>query len=115
MPKNTGLPLFEAVNDVALAAFGETEGFDWRSQSNVLGEGLQGIFDARHYSAEVDGEVGISEYSPALTCRRADVNYGEPGGIAVDHVITLRETDYRVKDMRPDSEGMVVIVLVEDS
>lgn len=113
MPKNTGLPLFESVNDAVLGAFGETDGFTWSRGSEVLGEDLAGVFDARHYEAEVGGEVAVSEYTPSLGCRRADVNYGEAGGIAVDDVITVRETDYLVKDFRPDSEGWLVVILAE--
>lgn len=116
MPKNTGHPLFDVVNTTVVAAFGEPEKFTltlvWPDGSSDVVPDLDGIFDARHYVAEVGGEVGVSEYSASLACRRDAVP--ESLGGNAGHTVTVRGTVYGIVDKRPDSEGWVVLVLSEE-
>lgn len=112
MPQNTGNPLFDIVNDAVLSTLGDPVGFAWSRGTEVLANDLEGIYIARHYEAEVGGQVTVSEYTASLGCRRADVKFREPDGIAVDDTITLRGSDFLAKEFRPDSEGWLEIMLV---
>jgi hypothetical protein len=110
MPQSVGLPLFDAINDAILGVFGETNPitlikYDIDGGTIAIVE-TEGVFDARHFSVEVNGEVPISEYQTILLCRRSAVD-----PFSHDDRITVRGTDYLIKDSRPDSEGMVVLVL----
>lgn len=111
MPENVGNPLFETVNSTILGAFGEPAKFSWTPNTGDIVDDLDGIFDARHFAVESEGEVSVSDYQPSLACERADVSYGEAGGIAEGDQVTVRGTAYVVKDMRPDSEGWLILDL----
>ena len=67
----------------------------------------RGIFDRRHFEVQgSEGEVGISELVTTLA-----VDLAETGPVAVGDTIVVRETTYRVADLRPDGQGMVVLDL----
>jgi len=67
----------------------------------------RGIFDSRHFDVQLaDGEVGVSELVTTLT-----VNEAETGVVEVGATVVVRATTYRVKDKRPDGQGMTVLEL----
>ena len=47
----------------------------------------------------------------ALTGQSVAVDLAETGPIAVGDTVVARETTYRVADLRPDGQGMVVLDL----
>jgi hypothetical protein len=67
-------------------------------------EDIVGVFDSRHFPAEVGGEVTASVLETTLLVRTA------LGVVAGDHV-RVRSVDYLVRDLRPDAEGAVALVL----
>lgn len=105
MPQNTGLALFGAINDAILAVFGEPEEFTLTKDTATVVT-AKGVFDGRHYLIESEGDAGVTEYMTTLACKRADVM-----PVPIDSTVVVRSTTYLVKDVRPDSEGWVVLQL----
>ena len=67
----------------------------------------RGIFDSRHFEVQDgDGEVGISELVTTLA-----IDLAETGPVTSGDTVLARETTYRVSDLRPDGQGMVVLEL----
>ena len=67
----------------------------------------RGIFDSRHFEVQgSEGDVGISELVTTLA-----VDLIETGPVMVGDTVAARETTYRVADLRPDGQGMVVLDL----
>lgn len=104
MPQNVGLDLFDGINNTVLSAFGED--FTWIRSTGDIVSGLSGVFEARHYEAEVNGEIGVSDYQASLSCRRDAVPE-----VARGQQVTVRGATWDINDIRPDSEGWVVLVL----
>jgi hypothetical protein len=106
MPQETGLDLFDAVNDAVLGAFGEPAKFTLVKKGAAPLAELDGIFDARHFAVEIGGEVAVSDYQTTLACRRDAI-----GDVGAGDAVIVRGATYDVADIRPDSEGWVVLVL----
>lgn len=67
----------------------------------------RGIFDSRHFEVQsAEGDVGISELVTTLA-----VDLTETGPVAAGDMVVVRAATYRVKDMRPDGQGMTVLEL----
>lgn len=103
MPQPTGLAIFDGIEDAVNAAFGEAITLTRAGEAAVE---IEGVFDARHFVSEVPGEVPVSDYQIFVTVRR-----DAAGEVAEGDRVEARGTLYRVNDVRPDSEGVVVLAL----
>ena len=94
---------FQTLNSSIVAVFAEpiviTSGSDTVT--------TRGIFDSRHFEVQgSEGEVGISEFVTTIA-----IDLAEAGPVAVGDTVEARGTSYRVADLRPDGQGMVVLDL----
>lgn len=92
---------FSALNQATARTFGEA--VEWL---DAPARAAGGIFDSRHFEAEGEGQVGVSQLVTTLTVDLADT-----GAIADGERLTVRGVTYRVADRRPDGQGMTVLVL----
>lgn len=75
---------------------------------------VRGIFDSRHFAVDDIGHSGGSALVTTFEFRIADLSAAALGLdyiVPSDTLFTVRETAYRMVDLRPDSEGMAVIQL----
>jgi hypothetical protein len=104
MPQPTGLKLFAGAAAAVARVFGEP--FTLTRAGDVPVEG-RGVFDGRHFEVQLPGgEIGVSDYQVALSCRR-DV----AGDVREGDRVAARGAAWKVTDVRPDSEGFVVLAL----
>jgi len=103
MPQPTGLALFDGLTDAINSVFGES--FTLTRAGDAAVE-VEGVFDARYYELIGDGNVAISDYQISVACRRDAV-----GAVAPGDRVDIRGTEFAVTDVRPDSEGGVVLAL----
>lgn len=104
MPQSTGIALFDGLADAINATMGES--FTLTRAGDVAVE-VEGVFDARHYEMVIDaGEAPISDYQVTVSCRR-----DAAGAVAPGDRVDVRGTQFAVTDVRPDSEGWVVLAL----
>lgn len=69
--------------------------------------GTRGIFDSRHFEVQgAEGEVGVSELVTTVA-----IDLAETGSVSVGDTVIARATTYRVADLRPDGQGLVVLDL----
>lgn len=68
--------------------------------SRIIGSGL---FD-RAYAGV--GDIPVESYSPAVTCRSADVAELEHGDS-----VTVDGSDYTIRSIQPDGTGITVLIL----
>lgn len=108
MSDDAGLDIFAAVNDAVAAAFGEPVGFDLIRAGQARVAGIAGVFDARHVAVDAGGEVPVADYQTTLSARRGDL-----GDVAAGDAVEVRGALYSIAELRPDSEGWVVLVLTE--
>lgn len=91
------------LNSVVITAFAEQILITTNAGSKMT----QGIFDSRYFEVQSsEGEVGMSELVTTLA-----IDLAETGSVAVGDTVVARETTYRVSDLRPDGQGMVVLDL----
>ncbi len=94
----------DPATDACLNAFGEP--FVWQRAGHDDVEAV-GIFDSRHMPIDgADGQAPISQMVTQLAVRWSAVD-----GIAYPHVVLIRDTEYRVRDVRRDGEDMAVLIL----
>jgi hypothetical protein len=93
---------FDALNGVVSAVFSEP--VIWLAAPDRT---LTGIFDSRHFEVTTpEGDVGRSELVTTLAII-ADPD--DP--VKTGETLIARDKTYRVKDMRPDGQGMTVLEL----
>jgi hypothetical protein len=94
---------FRLLNTAVVSAFAEPATIT----GNAGPVEARGIFDSRHFEVQsAEGDVGISELVTTLA-----VDLTETGPVAVGDTVVVRAASYRVKDMRPDGQGMTVLEL----
>ena len=92
-----------SLNHTVAEAFKEDDPVIW---FNAPARMLNGIFDSRHYELEHDGEITTSEL---ITTLAVIADPDDP--IDAGETLKVRGTTYRVKDLRPDNQGMTVLAL----
>ncbi len=92
-------------NDAVGAIYNEAVEPIWLDAPNRR---LSGVFDSRYFEAIplAEGEVGISTKIVSMAVKNDPLD----GPIVGERVI-VRDTRYRIKDKRPDGEGMAVLEL----
>lgn len=94
----------DPATDACLDAFGETFVWQRAGQDDVE---ATGIFDTRHMEVEgAEGQAPVSQMVTQLAVRWSDVD-----GIAHPDLVLIRDTQYRVRDVRRDGEDMAVLIL----
>ncbi|TXL70106.1 hypothetical protein FHP25_35890 [Vineibacter terrae] len=104
---------FGALHDACVDAFGvgsDGTGDDARAlyrpqrQAPVY---VDGIFDNPWLRIDGVGEVPLTSREPRFSCRRADL----PPDAAQGDSIDIKGACYRVRELRPDGQGWVVLDL----
>lgn len=94
----------DPATDACLDVFGET--FVWQRAGHDDVEAT-GIFDSRHMEVEGnDGQAPVSQMVTQLAVRWSAVD-----GIGHPDVVLIRDTEYRVRDVRRDGEDLAVLIL----
>lgn len=65
------------------------------------GRPLRGVFDESFEEARLEGDVVLATTQPMLFVRGDDL----PARPVVGDTALIRDTDYRVRDVRPDGSG----------
>lgn len=95
---------FAALNASVMSVMGEAVTLRRQGLADLP---LRAVFDSRHY--EVAGEDGMAAGTTRVTTvsvREADVT---PGRAARQgDGVAARGTEYRIRDVRPDGQGMAV-------
>lgn len=99
------MSIFDLVNTAVTRAFDDDAPITLTR--NGVETAIEGIFDSRYYEVETgEGLVGGSTLTTTVS-----VDLAATGPIARGDGITARGTAYRVKDLRPDGQGMTVLEL----
>ena len=76
----------------------------------ISGGTIVGVFDNGFLSVQGMGEVGVSASAPTLTClTSAIISVARGDSIVVD------TTTYYVTEMRPNGDGLTVLILSRDA
>jgi hypothetical protein len=94
--------IFDAMNATCQAAFGSSYLLIRSGEPNAE---IQGVFDRRHIDVEVDGQIA-SLMVATLTVQTVDAGRAERGSR-----VLIGRTRYEIQDIRPDAEGMTILVL----
>ena len=95
----------DLLNRAVICAFSEPVTII-RDGSDATEIEVQGIFDSRHFEIDAGGEVAVSELVTTLAIAE------DPGNlVAVGERLIARGVTYRMKDRRPDGQGMTVLEL----
>ena len=94
----------DPATDACIDTFGEA--FVWQRAGHDDVEAT-GIFDSRHM--EVDGADGQAPVSQMVT--QLAVRWSAVDGIRHPDVVLIRDTEYRVRDVRRDGEDLAVLIL----
>lgn len=70
----------------------------------------RGVFDALYTRVDA-GEVGVSSAGPAVFVRLADLPTSPE--VDLDAVVTVDGTSYSIREVQPDGQGGVVLLLHE--
>lgn len=70
----------------------------------------RGVFDALYVKADV-GEVGVSSAGPALFLRLADLSSDPETDLSAQ--VTVDGTEYMWREVQPDGQGGVLLLLHE--
>ena len=100
--------LFGVMNKACVAAFMDREddqGVVTIRRGSGPAVSVPAIFDASYYAAD-DGEFASVDLVTTISVRIVDAP-----GVAVDDLVTARGQNFRVRERRPDSEGMIVLEL----
>lgn len=103
MPQPTGIALFDGLTKAINAVFGESLTL---TRAGDVAVEIKGVFDARYYEVIGDGNVPISDYQISVSCRR-----DAAGNVQPKDLVEARGAVFEVTDVRPDSEGGVVLAL----
>ncbi len=96
--------LFSDLNTAVIDAFGETVAIRRDGQPDLT---VQAVFDSRHYQVDTtDNGAPVSSLITILSVADADT-----GPIRRGDRILARSASYRVKDVRPDGQGMTALDL----
>lgn len=71
---------------------------------------VRGVFDARYTKVDA-GEVGVSSAGPAVFVRLADLSSDPEADL--DARVTVDGQEYTVREVQPDGQGAVVLLLHE--
>lgn len=69
---------------------------------------ISGLFDNEHYAVDTGGSVPVTMQQPVFVCLTSAVS-----GIEQNDILTISSTQYRVRDIRPDGQGMTTLALEE--
>lgn len=69
---------------------------------------VRGIF-SREYIDIDSGMAGISCYNPSFECIEDDID-----GVSYDDFLIVSGKSYRIKEIKPDGTGWVILVLQEE-
>lgn len=105
MPENQGIALFNPLPNIVVQTLGGGEDMVLRKQGEA-DVAFKALFDGRHFVVEVENAgVMLSEYRTMIFCRRDAVE------ACKDDVIIARNAEYKVVDIRKDSESAQYIDL----
>jgi hypothetical protein len=94
----------DPATSASLRAFGETAVWRRAGHDDVS---LTGIYDSRHMDMEAPGgEASVNRLVTQLAVRHSAAD-----GIARLDTIFVRDTEYRVQDVRRDGQDMAVLLL----
>jgi len=94
---------FDDLNAVCAATFGEPVTIRRPGRADAV---VTGIFNSRHYEADAGPGGTVSTLETSVTVVDAD-----SGPVPRESTVEARGIAYRVSDLRPDGQGMTVLVL----
>lgn len=80
---------------------------DITEPATIDGHQTRVFFDKKRYLID-NGFDQVVDFTPTVTCLTAFV---ETNGIAVDSVVSIRSTNYKVKEVEDDGQGVTILHL----
>jgi len=96
------------MDDALIKTFGKPAAeITYLPEQSIVPVGVPGIFDEAYVLAEV-GEAGVASTAPVLFCRREQLPVDPDED---DPIITVDGVEYTKREVKPDGQGGLIIVL----